>query len=174
MGGWIVQIIALRHPNRVLSLTLIMSTTGNPNIPRGDPKVLKVLMMPAPSDRDGYIEYFAKLARLLYGSFPYDEKKFRELGGLAFDRSFYPPGIVRQGLAMRTTGYLRPKLSSIKIPTLVIHGTDDPIFNVKAGKDTHEAIPGSELLIIEGMGHSLPPETWGQISDAIAENASKD
>ena len=64
-------------------------------------------------------------------------------------------------------------MSSIKVPTLIIHGSDDPIIPVEGGKDTHEAIPGSKLIIIDGMGHTLPPETWGQISDAIAEIATK-
>jgi pimeloyl-ACP methyl ester carboxylesterase len=173
MGGMIVQIIALRYPTRVLSLTSIMSSTGNPNIPRGDPEVGRVLMQPAPSDREGYVEYYVKLRRLLYGSFPYDEDKNREISGRFFDRSFYPPGISRQSMAIMRSGNRKSKLSSIKVPTLVIHGTDDPVIPVEGGKDIHEAIPGSKLLITEGMGHSFPQETWRQISAAIAENASK-
>ncbi|MHA1884308.1 MAG: alpha/beta fold hydrolase [Promethearchaeota archaeon] len=173
MGGMIVQVIALRHPTRVLSLTSIMSSTGNPNIPPGDPEVRKVLMMPAPSDRDGYVEYYVKLRRLLYGSFPYDEEKNREISGKFFDRSYYPPGISRQSLAIMRSGNRKSELSSIKVPSLVIHGTDDPVINVEAGRDTHEAIPDSKLIIIQGMGHSFPRETWRQISTAIAENASK-
>ncbi|MHA2398577.1 MAG: alpha/beta fold hydrolase [Promethearchaeota archaeon] len=173
MGGMIVQIIALRYPTRVLSLTSIMSSTGNPNIPRGDPEVGKVLMQPAPSDREGYVEYYVKLRRLLYGSFPYDEDKNREISGRFYDRSFYPPGISRQSMAIMRSGNRKSHLSSIKVPTLIIHGTDDPVIPVEGGKDTHEAIPGSKLLIIEGMGHSFPQETWRQISAAIAENASK-
>ncbi len=173
MGGMIVQVIALRYPSRVLSLTSIMSSTGNPDLPRGDPEVGRVLMQPAPSDREGYIEYYVKLRRLLYGSFPYDEAENREISGRFFDRSFYPPGISRQSFAIMRSGNRKSKLSSIKVPTLVIHGTDDPVINVEAGKDTQEAIPGAELLIIEGMGHSFPHETWDQISEAIARIAGK-
>ncbi len=173
MGGMIAQVLALRHPTRVLSLTSIMSTTGNPDIPPGDPEVRQVISTPAPPKRDGYIEYYIKLRRLLYGSFPYDKAKNRELAGRFFDRCFYPPGIGRQTLAIMASGNRKSKLSSIKVSTLVIHGADDPLIPVEGGKDTQEAISGSELIIIDGMGHSLPPETWTQISDAIKTNATK-
>jgi pimeloyl-ACP methyl ester carboxylesterase len=97
MGGMIVQVLAYQHPNRVLSLTSIMSSTGNPDIPRGDPEVGRVMATPAPPNRDGYVEYYIKLRRLLHGSvYPYDEAKNREHAGRAYDRSFYPPGIGRQ------------------------------------------------------------------------------
>jgi len=173
MGGMIVQLLGLKHPTHVLSLTSISSTTGNPNIPRGDPEVGKFMMTPAPSEREGYIKYYVKLRRLLYGSFPYDEAKNREIAGRFFDRSFYPPGIGRQSLAIMVNGNRKSKLSSIKVPTLVIHGADDPVIPVEGGQDTHDAISGSELLIIERMGHSIPFEAWGQISDAIAKIAAK-
>lgn len=173
MGGMIVQVMAFQHPSRVLSLTSIMSTTGNPDLPRGDPEVGQVMMTPAPSDRDGYIKYYVKLRRLLYGSFPYDEAKNREIAGRFFDRSFYPPGIGRQSLAIMVNGNRKSKLSSIKVPTLVIHGANDPVIPIEGGKDTHGAISGSELIIIEGMGHSIPLEAWDQISDAIAKIAVK-
>ncbi|MHA2284060.1 MAG: alpha/beta fold hydrolase [Promethearchaeota archaeon] len=174
MGGMIVQVLTYRHPTRVLSLTSIMSSTGNPDIPRGDPEVGRVMATPAPSDRDGYIEYYIKLRRLLHGTkFPYDEAKHREHSGRAYDRSFYPPGISRQSLAIMANGNRTSKLASITVPTLVIHGSDDPVIRVEGGKDTHEAIHGSKLLIIDGMGHSLPPETWEKISNAIEGIAAK-
>ena len=174
MGGMIVQVITLRHPSRVLSLISIASSTGNPDLPRGDPEVRQVMVAPAPPDRDGYIEYYVKLGRLLYGTgFPYNEAKSRELAGRAYDRCFYPPGIGRQSLAIMVSGNRKSKLSSITVPSLIIHGADDPVIRAEGGKDTHEAIPESKLLIIDGMGHSLPFETWVQISDAIAKNVTK-
>ncbi|MFX1281990.1 MAG: alpha/beta fold hydrolase, partial [Promethearchaeota archaeon] len=91
----------------------------------------------------------------------------------AFDRCFYPYGFGRQLLAIMANGNRKTKLSAIKVPTLIIHGKDDPLVPVEGGIDTHEAIPGSELILIEGMGHSLPPETWEQITDAISVNAAK-
>ncbi len=174
MGGMIVQIIAFRHPTRVISLTSIMNSTGNPDLPLAKPEVLQLFTTPVPPGRDTYIENAIKAGRLLYGSgFPYDEVRGRELAGRAFDRCFYPNGFGRQLLAIMANGNRKPKLTSITVPTLVIHGGDDPLVPVEGGKDTHEAIPGSELIIIDGMGHSLPPETWSQITDAIKANAAK-
>lgn len=174
MGGMIVQIIAYRHPTRVLSLTSIMSTTGNPDLPQAKPEVLQLLFTPIPSEREAYIEESVKRRRILYGSgFPFDEDFARELTGKIYDRNFYPQGMMRQLMAIMANGNRKPALKSIKVPTLVIHGGDDPLVPVEGGKDTAEAIPGAELLIIDGMGHSLPPETWSKITDAIAANAAK-
>ena len=174
MGGMIVQVIAFRHPSRVLSLTSIMSTTGNPDLPQATPEAMQALVTPVPPERDAYIENSIRVGRLLYGSgFPYDEEKRCELAGILFDRCFYPPGFGRQLLAIMANGNRKSKLAAITVPTLVIHGGDDPLVPVEGGKDTHEAIPGSELIIIDGMGHSLPPETWTQVTDAIKANAAK-
>ncbi|MHA1992799.1 MAG: alpha/beta hydrolase [Candidatus Hodarchaeales archaeon] len=174
MGGMIVQVIALRHPTRVISLCSIMSTTGNPDLPPAKPEILQLLTTPVPPEREAYIENGIKAGKILYGSgFPYDEARGRELAGKAFDRCFYPPGFGRQLLAIMANGNRKPKLASVTVPTLVIHGGDDQLVPVEGGKDTHEAIPGSELIIIDGMGHSLPPETWTQITDAIKANAAK-
>ncbi len=174
MGGMIVQIIAFRHPTRVLSLTSIMSTTGNPNLPQPKPEILQLLLKPAPTDRQAYIEESTKRRRIYYGSgFPFPEDEYRELAATFYDRSFYPQGMVRQIWAILGTENRVPKLGSIKVPTLIIHGGDDPLVPVEGGKETAASIPGAELIIIEGMGHSLPPETWPQIVDAIANNADK-
>lgn len=174
MGGMIVQIIAFRHPTRVLSLTSIMSTTGNPNLPQAKPEAMQLLLKPAPAEREAYIEESVKRYKILYGSgFPYPEDKFRELAAVLYDRSFYPQGMARQLFAILGTENRVPKLGTIKVPTLVIHGGDDPLVPVEGGKETAASITGAELLIIEGMGHSLPPETWPQIVDSIAKNADK-
>ncbi|KKL80548.1 hypothetical protein LCGC14_2003660 [marine sediment metagenome] len=174
MGGMIVQIIAFRHHTRVLSLTSIMSTTGNPDLPSPSPEITQIFAAPAPPGREGYIENSIKVGKLLYGKgFPYDEAKRREFAGKAYDRCFYPIGFGRQLLAIMSNGNRKPKLASIKVPTLVVHGGDDPLIPVEGGRDTHDAIPGSELIIIDGMGHSMPPETWIQITDAIKTNAAK-
>ena len=174
MGGMIVQIITIRHPSRVLSLTSIMSTTGNPDLPQPTQDITQELFKPAPSDRDGYIENSIRIGKILYGSgFPYNEEKARKLAGILFDRCFYPYGFGRQLLAIMANGNRKSKLSSVKVPTLIIHGNDDRLVIVDGGKDTHDAIPGSELIIIDGMGHSLPPETWTQVTDAIKANAER-
>ncbi len=174
MGGMIAQTIAYRHPSRVLSLTSIMSNTGNPDLPQATPEVQQVFYSPVPPERDAVIKNSIKVGKLIYGTgFPYDEEKQRALAGRVFDRCYYPAGVGRHLLAIMAHGNRKERLSAIKVPTLVIHGRDDPLLPVEGGIDTAEAIPGSELLIINGMGHSFPPETWSQISDAIAENAAK-
>jgi len=174
MGGMIAQTIAYRHPSRVLSLTSIMSTTGNPDLPEMAPEVQQVFFAPVPPERDAIIENSIKIGKFTYGSgFIFDEVKFRDLAGRVFDRCYYPAGIGRHLLAIWAQGSRKEKLSAIKVPTLVIHGREDLLFPVEGGIDTAEAILGSELIIIEGMGHSLPPEVWGKISDAIARNTAK-
>jgi pimeloyl-ACP methyl ester carboxylesterase len=151
-----------------------MSTTGDPNLPQATPEAMKILMTPVPEDRDAYIEDAIEAGRILWGSgFPYDEEKARERAGIAYDRSFYPQGVGRQLLAILASGDRTEQLASVEIPTLVIHGKDDPLVPVEGGIATSKAVPGSELLLIEGMGHSLPPETWPQIVNAIVTNTEK-
>ncbi len=112
--------------------------------------------------------------RVLYGfGFPFNEEKARKIATESYDRCFYPPGYIRQLAAIMATGNRREKVATIKAPTLVIHGGDDPLVSVEGGKDTAKAINGSELLIIDGMGHSMPPETWPRILEAITSNAAK-
>ena len=174
MGGMIVQIIAFRHPTRVLSLTSIMSTTGNPDLPQAKPEAMQVLLAPAPTEREAFIEESVRRRRILYGSgFPYDVDRQREIAAITYDRSFYPQGMARQTVAILANGNRASKLGSIKVPTLIIHGGDDPLVPVEGGKETAEKIDGADLILIDGMGHSLPPETWPQIVDAIAKNADK-
>jgi pimeloyl-ACP methyl ester carboxylesterase len=174
MGGSIVQEMAIKYPARILSLTSIMSTTGRADLPPAKPEAMKLLMMPAPEERDGYIEYYVNLWRVLHGSkFPFDEDEGREMAAKSYDRSFYPQGIDRQLMGSIASGSRKSKLASVNVQTLVIHGGDDPIVSLEGGKDTAESIPGAELLIIEGMGHALPPEAWSQIIDAISANANK-
>jgi len=174
MGGMIVQTIATNYPSRVLSLTSIMSTTGATNLPQAKPEAMKILMTPAPVERQANIENSVETWRVLWGSgFPYPEDMIRERAGREFDRSFYPQGTNRQLVAILASGDRTEKLASIKVPTLVIHGKDDPLVPYEGGIATSKAIPGSELLLIEGMGHTLPPEAWPQVVDAIVANAEK-
>lgn len=174
MGGMIAQVITLRYPERVLSLTSIMSTTGNPELPQAKPKAMKVLSTPPPTNKEDYIEYSLKNWKVLQGSgFPPDEERIRKRAADAFDRCFYPQGTARQLAAIFANGNRKQKLKEVEVPTLIIHGTDDPLVPFEGGKDTAEAIPGAELILIEGMGHYLPPGAWERIVNAISKNASK-
>ncbi|MFX1292459.1 MAG: alpha/beta fold hydrolase [Promethearchaeota archaeon] len=174
MGAAITQTIGYRHPDRVLSLVSIMGSTGNPDLPRAKPEIADILFTPAPTEREAYIEHRVKTGKTIYGTgFPFDENRRRDMMARVYDRCFYPQGRVRQLMATIAHGNRKPKLSSITAPTVVIHGGDDPLVPVMGGKDTAESIPGAELVIIDGMGHSLPPETWPTIVNAIRKNADK-
>ena len=174
MGGMIAQTVAIRHPGRTLSLTSIMSSTGNPKLPPPDPQAMKYLIKPVPSEREPYIEHAVTMWKVIGGKgFEFDEERVRNLAARSFDRSFYPPGFVRQLTAIIAHGNRKPALASVTAPTLVIHGGDDPLVPLAAGKDTAEAIPGAELLVIDGMGHDLPREAWPRIVDGIVANALK-
>jgi pimeloyl-ACP methyl ester carboxylesterase len=174
MGAAVAQIMAYRHPDRVLSLVSIMGSSGNPTLPQPTREAANVLIKPLPDKRDAYIKESIKRWKVLSGSgFPYDEDFVRARSTRAYDRSFYPQGSTRQLLATLASGDRREKMSTIKVPTLVIHGSEDPLVSVESGKETASIIPNSELLIIEGMGHNLPIEAWPQIVEAIAKNSQK-
>ena len=174
IGGMIAQEMAIKYPSRVLSLTSMISTTGGPDLPKPKAKALRIFMAPTPREKEAYIENSVKTWRVLNGSgFSFDENIVRGRAARAYDRNFYPVGTARQLMAILASGSRKTKLASVNVPTLVIHGTDDPLCPLECGKDTAEAIAGAEMLIIEGMEHDLPPEAWTQMIDAIAENASK-
>lgn len=176
MGSFISQIISYRHPSRVLSLTSILGSTGLPNLSRAKTESVDLLFGPPPQGKEAIIERKVNVRRIWHGSgFPFDEERMRLHEIRAYKRSYYPQGFARQLMAIMVQGDRKPMLSSIKVPTLVIHGSEDPHVPVEEGRDTAEAIPGAELLIIEGMGHSIYiPETWPQIVEAIVKNATKE
>ncbi|MFX1534274.1 MAG: alpha/beta fold hydrolase [Promethearchaeota archaeon] len=173
MGGMIAQTIAIHYPERVRTLTSIMSSTGSPEflIPP-DPEAIALLTTPPPVDREENIEYTVQMWRLLNGSkFPFDETYFRDYAARAYDRNFYPAGTARQLAAIIASGSRKEALKTVKVPTLVIHGNADPLVPVEGGIDTAEVIPGAELKIIEGMGHSIPTQVAPQIIEAIKRHA---
>lgn len=174
MGGMIVQAIVCKYPSRVLSLTIIMSSSRKPRLPQVRPEALKILMTPAPQEREANIEHSVETWRVIWGSgFPFPEDMVRERARREYDRSYYPQGSTRQMVAVLACADRTKQLASVKVPTLVIHGKDDPLGPYEDSVAISKAIPGSELLLIEGMGHSLPPETWPQVINAIVANTEK-
>jgi len=175
MGGMIAQALAIRHPRRVLSLISIYSTTGNPRLPQAKPEVMQVLLTPPPEEREANIEYSLKMFRTIAGpGFPFDEEWHRKMAGWAYDRAFYPQGAARQLVAILAQRNRKSALASIAVPTLVIHGTGDPLLPFECGKDTAEAVPGAEFKIIDGMGHDLPHGgAWPEIINAIVRHTQK-
>ncbi len=172
MGGMIAQELALSFPDRVRSLTSIMSTTGNPRIPPPSREAAMMLMMPAPKTKEQYIDRFALTWKMLRaGSFPDDEARDRALAERCFARGINAAGVARQLRAILASGSRKPRLHLVKAPTLVIHGTRDPLVHPAGGRDTAESIPNAKLLMIDGMGHALTIRTWPQIIDAITAHA---
>ena len=172
MGGMIAQEIAIVFPERVRSLTSIMSTTGNPTGPGPTREASALLMAPPVTTRDEFIVRFAQTWKLLrVGSFPQDEALDRDRAIRTFERGLHPAGVGRQLRAILASGSRKERLAKVKAPTLVIHGTVDPLVRPEGGKDTAASIPGAKLLMIEGMGHALPIPMWPQIIDAIDKHA---
>jgi len=175
MGGMIAQTIAIRRPERILSLISIYSTTGNPELPQAKPEIINLLIAPPPTERQAFIEHMLVVFKTISGpGFPPDEAWTRKIIGESYDRSFYPEGITRQLVAILTQPNRAPALSSVKVPALVIHGTSDPLVPVEGGKDTARAIPRAELMLIEGMGHDLPHGgAWPRMVEAIDNHTRK-
>jgi pimeloyl-ACP methyl ester carboxylesterase len=168
MGGMIAQLLAIRHPQRVRSLTSIMSTTGDPAVGSPAETALGVLLAPPVFDREGAVQRVVDTYRVI-GSpgFDFDEAELRERAGLAFDRAHDPAGVARQLAAILTTHDRTQHLGEISAPTLVIHGEHDQLVDVSGGRATAAAIPGAELMVVEGMGHDLPRAVWPEITDRI-------
>jgi pimeloyl-ACP methyl ester carboxylesterase len=172
MGGMIAQEIAISFPERMRSLTSIMSTTGNPKDPPPTREATAVLMAPPPASKEEYFARYAQTWKILRaGSFPQDEALDRARAERTFERGLNPAGVGRQLRAILASGSRKKRLASVKAPTLVIHGTVDPLIRPESGKDTAASIPGAKLLMIEGMGHALPIPMWPQIIDAIDRHA---
>ncbi|MFC6084287.1 alpha/beta fold hydrolase [Sphaerisporangium aureirubrum] len=169
MGGMIAQEFAIRHPERTLSLTSIMSTPG---LEAGPPteRALGTLLMPSAPDRQSVIRRALEAWKVL-GSpgYPMDEQRLVKVAGDSYDRSFDPPGFGRQFAAILASGDRTAALRELSVPALVIHGEDDPLVQLSGGIATADAIPGARLLTFPGMAHDLPRPLWPQIVDAVTE-----
>ena len=172
MGGMIAQEMVIHHPERVRTLTSIMSSTGNPDLPPPSNEAMSILVTPFPTDREGYIENAIHTWKILSGpGFPIEEVRIKERAGRAFDRGLSLAGTARQLAAILASGSRKERLRSVTQKTLVIHGDADPLVPVECGRDTAASIPGAELLIIEGMGHDLPLAVIPRVIEAITLHA---
>jgi pimeloyl-ACP methyl ester carboxylesterase len=174
MGGMIAQTLAILHPERVLSLTSIMSTTGDPSVGQATPEALQVLMNTPPDEREGFADASVAIYTTI-GSrgFAVDKDAIRQRALESFDRGHNPLGVGRQLVGIIASGDRTPALRKLEIPTQVIHGSDDPLINRSGGEATAAAIPGAQLEVIEGMGHDLPRDAWPRIVDLIVANAAR-
>jgi pimeloyl-ACP methyl ester carboxylesterase len=167
MGGMIVQRMAIDHPDRLLSLTSVMSRTGEPGYGDSSPAALAFLTAPPASSRSEYIDNQVA-AHHVYGSKPewLDDDAIRARAAAAYDRCFNPPGVRRQMMAVAHDGSRAEGLAELDLPTLVIHGSRDTLIDPSGGRRTAELIPGARYVEIDGMGHDYPPPVWPEWVDA--------
>ncbi|MFJ2990499.1 alpha/beta fold hydrolase [Collimonas sp. NPDC087041] len=177
MGGMIAQLVASEHAERVLSLASIMSSTGNRDLPQASPAVMAAMTSPAPhplKDEPGYLTHCVAFSQLIAGrGYPFDESAQRDQALAEVKRAYNPSGFWRQIAAIAAAGDLRSRLANITAPALVLHGSDDPLVPPAAGEDTAANIKGAKLLIVEGMGHDLPPSLFEFMAGAIADNTRR-
>jgi pimeloyl-ACP methyl ester carboxylesterase len=174
LGGMIAQLLAVEHPDRVATLTSVMSTTGNLRLPMARSEALKVLFerLPANASMDDVVARSIRVARTIGSpAWPAPEARLQTRATAAFQRSFYPQGAARQIAAIIADGDRRERLKRIKAPTLVIHGTADPLVPIAGGRDTAAHIPGARFHEIAGMGHDLPLQLIDELADQIAGHA---
>ncbi len=174
MGGMIAQTMAARHADRVRSLASIMSNTGH--IWKGTPglRIYPIFLRRPSRDREGAVESFVSVFRLI-GSpgFPFDEPEMRKAAALSYDRGYDPAGSGRQLAAIIAAGDRTAELRAVTAPTVVIHGTKDKMVRPSGGRATAAAIPGAQLVMVDGMGHDLPRGAWDRMIDAIVANAQR-
>ncbi len=171
MGGAIAQMMAIEHPGRVRSLVSMMSTTGAPGVGQPDPEALKAVFGGGPVEtREAYIEMALRAARVVGSpAYPADEEETAAIWGRAWDRGHDPLAAARQGIATIATGDRTQRLRGVTAPALVIHGLADRMCDPSGGRATAAAIPGAELVLIEGLGHNLPPGARSRLATLVAE-----
>jgi pimeloyl-ACP methyl ester carboxylesterase len=174
MGGGIVQVMAIEWPERVRSLCSIMSTTSGPGLPPPSAEILQWAMRPPLTDRDAIIEAAVETARVVGSTgFAIDDDAVRARAAASFDRGHHPDGRLNQTMAIAAAGDRTEALGRVTVPTVVIHDTVDPLVHPMGGELTAKAIPGAELVMVEGMGHDLPDGAHAIVVDAIVTNARK-
>lgn len=173
MGGMIAQRVALAYPDRVASLVSVMSRPGSRENGQGTPEATAVLFRAPPGERGSFIDDYVRRARIIGTRSMLDEGGVRELAGRVFDRGVHPEGTGRQILAIHADGDRTDQLADVTAPTLVIHGSADPLIDVSGGKATAAAIPDAQFVVIDEMAHDLPAPLVPRIVDLVANHVEK-
>lgn len=167
LGGMIAQRAAIDHPGRVRSLVSMMSTTGAPDVGQPSPEAMAALLRPAPTERGANIAASIEARRIWASPDHFDEEALRDFFGRCYDRAFNPQGSVRQFAALMVDGNRDPELGEVEVPALVVHGDRDTLIHSSGGERTAAVLPDADLLLLEGLGHDLPPSYWQQVIETI-------
>jgi pimeloyl-ACP methyl ester carboxylesterase len=170
MGGMIAQALAIEHPERLLSMTSVMSSTGDADVGQPSPESLDVILAPPATDRNAYIAHHLESIRTWGSPACYDEARLSANAGEHYDRCFYPDGVQHQILAIMSSGSRTEALRNVTLPALVLHGDADKLVDPSGGRRTAEAIPGATFVMLEGMGHDYPPEYWDRIVSLVTQH----
>ena len=168
MGGMIAQNLAIHHRDRLLTMTSVMSRTGEPEYGQSTPEALAQLTAPPATDRESAVARHIAGQRI-WGSPEFaDEERWRRDAEASFDRAFDPAGVARQFFAVNAAGSWADGLPRVTTPTLVMHGDNDTLIDISGGRRTAELIPGAKFVVIDGMGHDYPPELWDRWVSEVA------
>ncbi len=168
MGGMIVQTLAVEHPHRLLSMTSVMSATGEPEFGQSPPEAFAQLTAPPATDRESHVQRWIDGLRIWGSPEFFDEDRLRADAERSFDRAFTPDGTTRQFFAIRASAPRAHLLREVTVPTLVMHGSADTLITPSGGERTAELIPGARFVLIDGMGHDYPPQLWRRWVDEVS------
>ncbi len=172
MGGMIAQIMALRYPQYLRTLTCLSTSTADPALPPPAPEAIAALVTPPPPGREAYIERAIAGSRVLHGNErPFDEAYSRRRAAMFYDRGLHPAGTMRHLAAIAASVGWREELPAVITPTLVIHGSADPLLPLPCGEDVAHMIPNARLHVIPGAGHTFPPQYWSETVALLREHA---
>jgi pimeloyl-ACP methyl ester carboxylesterase len=172
MGGMIVQTLAIEHPERLRSMTSVMSTTGEPEFGQSSPEAGARLFGPPAADRASAIANHLAGLRIWGSPGKVDEDAQARFAGEAFDRAFDPDGVARQVMAIAAGGSRAAGLRTVRVPTLVLHGSADTLIEPSGGERTAELVPGARYVVIEGMGHDYPTGYWDELVEHVTDHAA--
>jgi pimeloyl-ACP methyl ester carboxylesterase len=173
IGGMIAQQLAIDHPDRLLSMTSNMSSTGDPDVGQASPEALSIILGPSDIDRDSIIQRRLDLERVIGSRTHFDPERVANQTGDAYDRCFNLAGVARQLCAAVASGSRTSQLRHVTTPTLVMHGDVDNLINISGGERTAQSVPGARFVVLEGMGHDLSLFYWDQLVEEITAHAQR-